>query len=74
MVRLRVKEVAQEKGFSMGRLSRESNIAFNTIREIYRNPYRQITVVTLDKLARTLGVTTDELIEHIDDKEGRPTD
>ncbi len=40
MIRLRVKEVAQEKGFSLGKLSRASDVAYNTVKAIYRNPYK----------------------------------
>ncbi len=43
MIRLRVKEVAKEKGFSQGRLSRVANIDENTLKRIYRDPYAIIT-------------------------------
>lgn len=65
MIRLRVKEVAQEKGFSQGRLSRMANIDENTLKRIYRDPYAIITTETLDKLAKALGVPSSELIEDV---------
>lgn len=65
MIRLRVKEVAAEKGFSQGRLSRVANIDENTLKRIYRDPYAIITTETLDKLARALGVSSSELIEDV---------
>ncbi len=65
MIRLRVKEVAQEKGFSQGRLSRVANIDENTLKRIYRDPYAIITTETLDKLAKALGVPASELIEDV---------
>ena len=68
MIRLRVKEVAKEKGFSQGRLSRVANIHENTLKRIYRDPYAIITTETLDKLARALGVPSSELIEDVADK------
>jgi DNA-binding Xre family transcriptional regulator len=70
MIRLRVKEVAQEKGFSQGRLSRVANIDENTLKRIYRDPYAIITTETLDKLAKALGVPSGVLIEDVldDDK------
>ncbi len=64
MIRLKVKEVAKEKGFSMSRLSREANMAYKTIQTIFRDPYHEVTTTTLDKLAKTLGVRPDELIEY----------
>ncbi|HYT28331.1 MAG TPA: helix-turn-helix transcriptional regulator [Ktedonobacteraceae bacterium] len=64
MIRLKIKEVAQQKGFSMSRLSRESNMAYKTIQTIWRDPYHEVTTTTLNKLARTLGVDPSELIEY----------
>ena len=68
MVRLRVKEIAEEKGFNQSSLSRAANISFNTVKRIYRDPYAIITTETLDKLARALGVPSSELIEDVADK------
>ena len=68
MIRLRVKEVAKEKGFSQGRLSRVANIDENTLKRIYRDPYAIITTETLDKLAKALGVPSSTLIEDMPDE------
>ena len=67
MIRLKIREVAQQKGFSMSRLSRESNMAYKTIQTIWRDPYHEVTTTTLNKLARTLGVDPSELIEYVPD-------
>jgi DNA-binding Xre family transcriptional regulator len=75
MVRLKVKEIAQQKKMSMRKLAKEADIAYNTLRTIYRNPYRQVTTFTLDKLAKALKVDASELIESIpDNKPDTPTD
>ncbi len=66
-IRLRVKEVAQQKGFSMGKLQRDADVAYNTVKRMYKNPYHIITTETLGKLARALGVPTGELIEEVQD-------
>jgi DNA-binding Xre family transcriptional regulator len=63
MVRLKVKEVAEQKGFSMSRLQRSADIAYRTIKLIYRDPYRDINLSTLDKIAKALGVRICDLIE-----------
>jgi DNA-binding Xre family transcriptional regulator len=72
MIRLRVKEVASQKRMSQGRLSRESNIDINTVRDILRDPSKNITLQTLDRLARALGVDARELIEYSSDAETSP--
>ena len=65
MIRLRVKEVAQEKGFSLGRLSRASDVAYNTVKAIYRNPYKEVTFHTINRLADTLAVPATALLEDV---------
>jgi DNA-binding Xre family transcriptional regulator len=69
MVRLKVKEVARQKGFSMGRLSRMSDVAYNTIKRIYDDPAYSPTVNTLVKIATTLGVSIAELVEVVPDED-----
>lgn len=63
MIRLRVKEVAQEKGMGQGKLQRRADMDVKTIRKIYQNPFVIITTETLDKLAKALEVDPRELIE-----------
>ena len=68
-VRLRVKEIAKEKGFSMGKLSRVSDVAYNTIKRMFKDPYYSATTVTLGKLAKALEVPTGALLEDMPDNE-----
>ncbi|HKV60144.1 MAG TPA: helix-turn-helix transcriptional regulator [Ktedonobacteraceae bacterium] len=67
MIRLKVKEVAATQGMSMRKLAKNAGIAYNTLRTLYRDPYRPLSTVTLDKLARALNVDASELIESEDD-------
>jgi DNA-binding Xre family transcriptional regulator len=69
VLRLRVKEIAQEKGFSMGALSRASNISFNNIKKLFREPYTDVRLSTLEQLSDALGVSVCDLFE----KEPAPT-
>lgn len=64
-VRLRVKEIAKEKGFSMGKLQRDADVAYNTVKRIFKDPYYITTTETLGKLAKALGVQPGELIEEV---------
>ncbi|HYT36936.1 MAG TPA: helix-turn-helix transcriptional regulator [Ktedonobacteraceae bacterium] len=68
MVRLRVKEIAESKGFNMSSLSRASDVSFNTIKRIFRDPYKEVTTTTLERIARALEVPTSELIEDVLDQ------
>ena len=70
-VRLRIKEVAAEKGVSMTKLSQRSEVAYNTVRKLIRDPYAEVTLSTLRRLADVLGVSTKDLIEDVpDDAQG----
>jgi transcriptional regulator with XRE-family HTH domain len=62
-VRLRVKDIAKEKGVSMGKLSRLSDTSYRTIQRIYNDPAYMPTLPTLERIARVLGVPTADLIE-----------
>lgn len=71
MLRLRIKEVAQEKGISMTKLSHLSEVGFTTIRSLFKDPYRSVTTDTLERLAKALGVSPLDLLEDVSD-EDRP--
>jgi DNA-binding Xre family transcriptional regulator len=63
-VRLKVKEVAQQKGVSQGKLSRSSDVDIKTIKRIYRDSMTIVTTETLGKIATALNVDASELIEN----------
>ncbi|HYL44810.1 MAG TPA: helix-turn-helix transcriptional regulator [Ktedonobacteraceae bacterium] len=67
-----MKEVAQQKGISQGKLSRSSDVDIKTLQKIYRQPTSIVTTETLDKLATALGVDVRELLESIsnEDRQG----
>ncbi len=68
MVRLRIKEIAEAKGFNQSSLSRSADVHFTTIKRIYQNPFKEITTTTLEKIARALRVSICDLIEELPDK------
>jgi transcriptional regulator with XRE-family HTH domain len=67
MLRLKVKEVAEQKGYNQSTLSRASDVPINTIRRIWRNPYYEVRLATLNKIASVLGVPTTDLFEDVPD-------
>jgi len=69
MLRLRVKELAEERGYNMSSLSRASDVSFTTIKRFFRNPYSYANTDTLEKIALTLGVEVGDLIERVPDTE-----
>ena len=71
VVRLRVKEVAREKGIAIGKLQRNADVAYNTVKRMFKDPYYITTTETLGKIARALGVSPGELIEEVSDNESQ---
>jgi len=67
MYRLKVREVAQSKGFNQSSLSRASDVSFTTIRRIWRDPHYEISLPVLHKIARALEINTSDLIEDVPD-------
>lgn len=66
-LRLRVKEIAEQKGMSMGKLERLADLSHPTVRDIFRDPYKEVTSTTLVKLATALGVPVADLFEEVSD-------
>jgi len=66
-VRLRVKELAEQRGFNISTLSRKSDVSQNTIRRLWHDPYRHVEISVLEKIARVLGIPTGDLLEDVPD-------
>jgi DNA-binding Xre family transcriptional regulator len=68
MIRIKVKEVAESKAIGQGKLARMADMDAKTLKRIYRNPYADISIYTLDKLAKALQVDASTLIESVPDE------
>ncbi|MFL5656679.1 MAG: helix-turn-helix domain-containing protein [Ktedonobacteraceae bacterium] len=68
MLRLKVREIAESKNINQAQLSRTADVPINTIRRIWRNPYYEVRLSTLNKIAVALGVPATELFEETQDK------
>lgn len=67
MVRLRVREIAEQKGITRTKLSRLSDTNYKTIDAIWKNPYKEVGSITLGRIAKALGVKTGDLLEDLPD-------
>ena len=66
MIRLRLKELLEEKHVSRGKLSRMSDVSLMTINRMCNNPTTYSpTLDTLQKIAKALNVTVSDLYEEI---------
>ena len=67
MIRLRLKEVLQEKKISQSKLSRLADVSISTIQDMYHNPYHDAVLSTLDRIAKALQVDVADLYEVLPD-------
>lgn len=67
--RLRIKEVAEQKHVSMRQLHLRSEIALSRMKKFYRNPYIDIKLGTLTRIADVLNCDVCDLFETEDIKE-----
>ncbi len=65
MIRIKLREIAQKKSISQGKLSRRADVDLRTVQRIYKDPFTNISLYTLDKLAMALDVDASELIETV---------
>ncbi len=63
MLRLRVKEEAQARGFTIARLERAAVLDIKTVRAIWHNPRHNASFETLEKVARALEIPAIQLLE-----------
>lgn len=68
MVRIKVREFAVARNINMSKLSRMADVNYNTIRSLWDDETRDITVGTLEKIARALKVDIRELLEMLPDE------
>jgi DNA-binding Xre family transcriptional regulator len=66
VIRIRVREIAEQKGISRTKLSRLSDTNYKTIDLIWNNPYKDVGTLTLERIAKALGVRVTDLIEEED--------
>jgi DNA-binding Xre family transcriptional regulator len=66
-LRLKVRAVATRQGIDRARLSRMADLNYQTVHDLWRNPDKPVSMTTLVKLARALGVEVTELYEEVED-------
>jgi len=68
LIRLRIREFADEKGWTLKEVSDRSGVVYSSLRTYARSPgLATIDVTSLDKLARTFDVMVEDLYEIVKD-------
>lgn len=67
MRRLRVKELAEQRGITQSKLMRMADLNMKTVQGLYREPYRiNVAYLTLEKISKALDVSIDDLFEEVE--------
>ncbi|HAX78774.1 MAG TPA: transcriptional regulator [Cyanobacteria bacterium UBA11372] len=68
LVRLRIREFAQERGWTLKEVADRSGVVYSTLRTYARSPgLATVDVTALQKLARTFDVMMEDLIEVVEE-------
>lgn len=68
LVRLRIREFAQERGWTLKEVSERSGVVYSTLRTYARSPgLATVDVTALQKLAHTFDVMIEDLIEVVEE-------
>lgn len=68
IARLRIRELAAEKGWSMKEVSERSGLVYSTIRHYARSPgMATVDLTAVIRLARTFDVMVEDLVEVLEE-------
>jgi len=65
--RLKVREIAEQQGWTQAKLQRAADVNSRTMSGIWHDPYRKVTYEVLAKIARALKVEVAALVEEESD-------
>jgi DNA-binding Xre family transcriptional regulator len=67
MVRLRIRELAEQRGLNITELSRQARIGYSTAHALWHDKPENLNRTVLSKIARVLGVQVRELFAEDED-------
>ncbi|NET05605.1 MAG: helix-turn-helix transcriptional regulator [Symploca sp. SIO2B6] len=68
LVRLKIRELANEKGWTLKEVSERSGVIYSTVRSYARRPeMAMVDYTAVHKLARTFDVMVEDLVEILED-------
>jgi len=62
------KELAEERGISLSRLSRIADVSYKTVQAMFRHPEQGFNTKTLERIANALHVEMGDLFENVPDE------
>jgi len=69
IVRLRVKQIAESRKMNRATLARKADLNYETVHRMWSDePQKDVSIITLEKIARVLNVAVTDLYEVISDE------
>lgn len=69
IVRLKVKQLAEKKKINRATLARKADLNYETVHRMWsEEPQKDVSIITLEKIARVLNVPVTDLYEVISDE------
>lgn len=65
-LRLKIRELAEAQGLDRAKLARRADVTYQTVHNMWNNPYADVSITTLEKLAQALNRDVSELYERVD--------
>jgi len=66
-LRLKIRELAEARGLDRAKLARRADVTYQTVHNVWNNPFADVSIATLEKLAQALNCDVSELYERVDD-------
>ena len=66
-LRLKIRELAESQGLDRAKLARRADVTYQTVHNVWNNPYADVSITTLEKIAQALKCDVSELYERVDD-------
>ncbi len=68
IVRLKVRQIAESQGINRATLARKADLNYETVHRMWQDePQRDVSIITLEKIARVLKCNVADLYEIIPD-------
>ena len=68
-LRLKIRELAEAQGLDRAKLARRADVTYQTVHNVWNNPYADVSIATLEKLAQALNRDVSELYERVEDND-----
>ncbi len=69
MIRLRIRELAEERGITRTMLSRRAEVNYDTLNHMWNNTHKTVNLAHLVRIAKVLNVPVTSLYEEIPESE-----